>query len=97
MVDVGVVNGGVVGVILTDIMIATNVSYLMIDEGGYLIGGQCVDTPTNDSLNELYSVILNELIANEIYNIHNVTGYTIKPCGSNNGKTSPANKLTVSD
>lgn len=93
----GVVNGGVVGVILTDIMIATNVSYLMIDEGGYLIGGQCVDTPTNDSLNELYSVILNELIANEIYNIHNVTGYTIKPCGSNNGKTSPANKLTVSD
>ena len=93
----GVVNGGVVGVILTDIMIATNVSYLMIDEGGYLIGGQCMDMPTNDSLNEIYSVILNEMIANGVYNIHDVTGYTIKPCGPNKGKSSPANKLTVSD
>lgn len=93
----GVVNGGVVGVILTDIMIVTNVSYLMIDEGGYLIGGQCVDMPTNDSLNEIYSVILNEMIANGVYNIHDVTGYTIKPCGPNKGKSSPANKLTVSD
>ena len=94
----GVVNGGVVGVIITDIMIATNISYLMIDEGGYLIGGQGVDTSTtNDSLNELCSVILNELITNGVYNIHNVTGYAIKPCGLNKGNSSPANKLTVSD